>query len=88
MIFKKPLLRALVSILPFYNMAGWAMDADIKVDFDDVNDGTNRSSQAKSYSGQHKTTQTVRIWLELPVPADRFKSWMHGDSGKEKWRRK
>ena len=66
MIIKKALLRTLVAILPFYNMAGWAMDGDVKVDFDDVNDGTNRASQVKSYSGQHKTTQTVRIWLELP----------------------
>ena len=68
MIFKKPLLRTLVAILPLYSMVGWALDGDVKVDFDDVNDGTNCVVKAaiNPIPRQRKAQQNAKIWLEFP----------------------
>ncbi len=68
MIFKKPLLRTLVAILPLYNMVGWTMDGDVTVDFDDVSGRTNCmfKTAPNPISRQCKAPQKVRVWLELP----------------------
>lgn len=65
---KITLLIVLILSLMYPISSVWAMDDDVKVDFDDVTKVTNciQQSTTNSLSSQYKTQGGVKLWFEEP----------------------